>query len=107
MYRFLLLFPCFFLSMSIPADTAARSWLVQPDGSGDAPTIAAAIDSVSGNDIIELADGLYTGEGNRDLDNMEKAVVIFSSSGDPLNCVIDCEGSADDLHYGIRFYGGG
>ncbi len=107
MHRFLLLFSCTIPLMSTPADALAKSWLVRPDGGGDAPTIAAAIDSVTGNDIIELADGLYTGEGNRDLNNMEKAIVIRSVSGDPLNCVIDCEGSADSPHFGIRFYGGG
>ncbi len=107
MHRFLLLFSCTIPLMSIPVEAMAKSWLVRPDGGGDAPTIAAAIDSVTGNDIIELADGLYTGEGNRDLNNMDKTIVIRSVNGDPLNCVIDCEGSADAPHFGIRFYGGG
>jgi hypothetical protein len=107
MHRFrFVLYSILILSIA-PLPAEARTWLVQPDGGGDAPTIAAAIDSVAGNDIIKLADGLYTGEGNRDLYNMEKSIVISSSSGDPLSCVIDCEGSALDPHFGIRFYGGG
>lgn len=104
-YRFLFLF---FTIAFIPQGPAeARTWLVRPDGSGDAPTIQAAIDSVSGADLIELADGLFTGEGNRDLSNMEKGIAIRSLSGDPALCIIDCEGTADEPHYGIRFYGGG
>lgn len=90
-----------------PATGAARTWIVSPDGGGDAPTIAAAIDSMSSYDRIELLDGVYSGPGNRDLDNMEKAVKIISQSGDPETCIIDCGGTADEQHYGIRFYGGG
>lgn len=84
-----------------------RTWHVNPAGTGDAPTIAAAIDSVADTDIIELADGVYTGDGNRDLTNLEKAIVIVSQSGDPAACVIDCQGSANENHHGITFYGGG
>jgi hypothetical protein len=41
---------------------------VAPDGSGDAPTIQAAIDSSAPQDVVELADGTFIGPGNRDLD---------------------------------------
>ena len=91
----------------LSTSTAARVWLVQPDGSGDAPTIAAAIDSVSGTDIIELADGTYMGEGNRDLYDHEKTFVIRSVSGNPAACVIDCGGTAGEPHRGIVFAGSG
>ncbi|MFH1279239.1 MAG: hypothetical protein ABIK65_12770 [Candidatus Eisenbacteria bacterium] len=85
-----------------------RTWVVRPDGTGDAPTIAAAIDSVnSGDDVIELMDGTFTGEGNRDLTNGEKTIVIRSASGNPAACVIDCEGSETDPHEFIAFWGGG
>ncbi len=97
--------PALILLFSTTADS--RTWVVHPDGSGDAPTIQAAIDSVSDTDIIELVDGTYTGDGNRDLSNDEKAIVIRSISGDPIACIIDCQGSVNDPHSGILFYGGG
>jgi len=100
---------CFLLAISLllPGGLYGRTWQVNPDGTGDAPTIAAAIDSVADADIIQLADGVYTGDGNRDLTNQEKAIVIVSQSGYPAACVIDCQGSANENHHGIAFYGGG
>jgi len=95
-----------YLILVLPA--AARTWLINPQGTGDAPTIAAAIDSVAlMDDIIELADGIYTGDGNRDLPPIDKNVVIRSESDDPTACIIDLEGSADEPHHGFTFYGDG
>lgn len=62
---------------------------VRPDGSGDAPTIQAAIDAIPAGGEIVLGDGVYAGEGNRDLDLAGKAILIRSESGDPASCVID------------------
>ena len=70
----------------------ARTWIVSPDGSGDAPTIQAAIDSVSNGDIIGLLDGTYTGDGNRGLEIGTNSFTIRSQSGDPSACIIDVEG---------------
>ncbi|MCK4872286.1 MAG: right-handed parallel beta-helix repeat-containing protein [Phycisphaerales bacterium] len=55
------------------------------------PTIQAAIDASTAGDIIEIADGTYTGEGNRELDFGGRAVTVRSASGDPNLCIIDCE----------------
>lgn len=46
----------------------AVTYTISPDGSGDFPTIQAAIDTASAGDIIELTDGTSTGEGNWGLD---------------------------------------
>ncbi len=89
------------------APVRAATWTVYPDGSGDAPTIAAAIDSLSTGDVIELGDGVFTGDGNRDLYNMEKGFVLRSQSNNPEACIIDCQGSAAEPHWGISFSGGG
>jgi hypothetical protein len=72
----------------------ARTWYVKSDGSGDAPTIQAAIDSVLyyGGDIL-LADGTYQGPGNRDL-QARWSFSLHSESGDPTSCIIDCQGTA-------------
>lgn len=86
----------------------ARTWYVTPDGSGDAPTIRAAIDSISyRGDIIELADGIYTEAGNRDLYNLEKMFLIRSQSDNPQACIVDIQGTPQDLHWGIIFDGSG
>jgi hypothetical protein len=86
----------------------ADTWTVYPDGSGTAPTIAAAIDSAHyEGDIIELADGVFTGEGNRDLYAVEQMFIIKSMSGNPEACIIDVEGSPQEPHWGIVFDGGG
>jgi hypothetical protein len=74
---------------------------VNPDGTGDAPTIQAAIDAAAFGDVIELADGIYRGEGNRDLHNRYKDFTLRSASGDPQLCVIDCQGSAATPHRGL------
>ena len=85
----------------------ARDWLVRPDGTGDAPTIQAAIDSVGLDDHIVLADGLYSGTGNRDLYNSDKMFSISSASGDPSTCVIDCGSTPGDPHWGFSLAVGG
>ena len=90
-----------------PPAASSSVWVVLPDGSGDAPTIGAAIDSIESEGIIELEDGLFTGPGNRDLNSQEKTIFIRSVSGDPASCVIDCEGSAAEPHCFLAFFGGG
>ncbi len=69
---------------------AADEYLVLPDGSGDFPTIAAAIEGATTGDTILLGDGTFSGPGNRDLDYMGKEITIRSQSGDPATCRIDC-----------------
>ena len=88
------------------APVAAVTWTVLPDGTGDAPTIQAAIDLASPGDIVELVEGVFTGEGNRDIDFLGKAITLRSQSGNAADCVIDCEASADDHHRGFVFQSG-
>ncbi|MBN1825516.1 MAG: right-handed parallel beta-helix repeat-containing protein [Candidatus Eisenbacteria bacterium] len=71
---------------------SARDWIVLPDGSGDAPTIQAAVDSTAAGDTVSLSAGVFTGAGNRDVFIMGPSVTIRSSGGDPSACVIDCGG---------------
>lgn len=60
------------------------------------PTIQAAINDASDGDTVWVADGVYTGEGNYDIDFQGKAITVRSESG-PENCIIDCQ------HYGRGF----
>jgi hypothetical protein len=81
----------------------ARTWYIQPDGSGDAPTIQAGIDSAWIGDIVELSAGIYRGTGNRDIEYFQKPITVRSATGDPWGCIIDCEGTEDNLHRGFCF----
>jgi hypothetical protein len=67
-----------------------QSVIVEPDGSGDYATIQAALEAASPGSIVELADGVFTGDGNCDLDFKGKAVTLRSRSGRASACVIQC-----------------
>ncbi|MHC4676899.1 MAG: right-handed parallel beta-helix repeat-containing protein, partial [Planctomycetota bacterium] len=56
------------------------------------PTIQAAIDAAGYYDVVVVADGNYTGPGNKNLDFGGKAITVCSENG-PNNCIIDCENS--------------
>lgn len=77
-------------------------YVVHPDGTGDFPTIQAAVDAAAGGDIIELGNGVFRGDGNHDVAYLGKAITIRSQGG-PESCIIDCEGSAAEPHRGFSF----
>ena len=79
------------------------TYVIQPDGLGDYATVQAAILAATDGDIIELTDGTFTGDGNRDIMVPSRGITIRSQSGDPMACVIDCEGSARAEHRGFYF----
>jgi hypothetical protein len=85
---------------------SATTYVVTPDGTGNFPTIQAAIDAADNGDIIELTDGTFRGDGNRDVDCLGKALTVRSQSGNPESCVLDCEASASDYHRGFIFQSG-
>ena len=69
-------------------------------------TVQAAIDTAVDMDVIELSDGTYTGDGNRDLDTQGKSVTVRSAGGDPGLVVLDCGGSAASPHRAFHFQSG-
>jgi len=92
------------LALASPAFAAI--YTVTPDGTGDFPTIQAALDAASAGDIVELSDGIFRGVGNRDLNFAGQEITLRSQSDDPELCVIDCEGNLADPHRGFHFFMG-
>jgi hypothetical protein len=94
------------LGALLPCESSARTWYLQPDGSGDTPTIQAAIDSSLDGDVVELARGTYTYYGNRDIDFRGKQITVRGATGDAADCVIDCQGSETEHRRGFIFQTG-
>ncbi len=92
------------LTLILPAIVFATTHYVNPDGTGDHPSIQEAIHNSADGDIILLTDGTFTGPDNRNLDYMGKAITIESESGDPELCIIDCEASNVDPHRAFFFH---
>ncbi len=67
-------------------------------------TIQAALDAAVPGDTIVVADGVYTGFGNRDLSFRGKAIILRSANG-PVNCILDCQGTQQNPHRGFDFDG--
>jgi hypothetical protein len=84
-----------------------ETYVLNEAGTGDFPTIQAAIDASWDGDTIELLDGTYTGFGNRDLDTKAKAITLRSQSGDASSCTIDAEGDSLDQHRVMAILGSG
>ena len=74
------------LSIAAPAGYAAIIYVP-----ADYSNIQEAIDASSNGDTIFVADGTYTGPGNRDIDFKGKAITVSSENG-PETTIIDCEG---------------
>lgn len=91
------------LALLSAASIQAETYVLSSDGTGDYPTIQAAIDAAEDGDIIELLDGNYTGTGNRDIAFAGRGVIIRSQSGASQACVIDCQGSSAEPHRGFIF----
>jgi predicted outer membrane repeat protein len=78
------------LLVALAAPLTARADIIRvcPDGSGDAPTIAAAYAMADYTDEIALCPGTYY---EHDI-VMRSAVDLYSESDDPANTIIDAQG---------------
>lgn len=65
---------------------------------GPKETIQAGLDAAQAGDTVLVADGLYQGAGNVNLDFGGKAVVLRSVNGAD-HCVIDCEGASRGFYF--------
>jgi hypothetical protein len=87
-----------------PAAATIRT--VEANGSGQYATIQLAVAASVTGDIVELGDGTYRGNGNRDVDYGGKRITIRSRSQDPARCIIDCQGDQANQHFGFKFGSG-
>jgi hypothetical protein len=71
------------------AGARATTW----DVPGQCPTIQAGVDSAATGDTVLVANGTYTGEGNRNIDLSGKGILLTSENG-PEVTIIDCGGVA-------------
>jgi parallel beta-helix repeat protein len=104
---------------SDPLQAQMDVFYVSPDGNDDwdglAPvwdgvhgpklTIQASIDAAVDGDEVVLDTGTYTGDGNRDIDFLGKAITVRSLNG-PETCIINCEGTESESHRGFYFHAG-
>ena len=58
---------------------------------GDYPTIQAGMDAAQAGDTVLVADGIYTGRGNKHLLYPSVPLTLRSENG-AQSCIIDCEG---------------
>jgi parallel beta-helix repeat protein/predicted outer membrane repeat protein len=72
---------------------------------GSFATIQEAIDATTNGDIVTVANGTYSGAGNRDLDFDGKAITVRSAKG-AAKCTINCGGSETEPHRGFIFESG-
>ena len=91
------------LLILLPAISHARTWYIKEDGSGDVPTIQAGVDSAAPGDTVLLASGVFTGDGNINVVVTPKAFLMTSETGDPGDCIIDCEGHLGPTRRGFEF----
>lgn len=94
------------LAAQVTDPATADVYVIRPDGTGDFPTIQAAIDAAADGDVIELTDGTFTGTGNRDIDLLGKDLTVRSQNGSPDGCILDCEATPSDPHRGFCLHSG-
>ena len=70
--------------------TAGAATLLVP---GDFPTIQDAMNAAQAGDVVLVADGVYTGSGNKHLFFPGPFGFTLRSENGPENCIIDMEGS--------------
>ncbi|MFC1718911.1 PKD domain-containing protein, partial [Candidatus Poribacteria bacterium] len=61
-------------------------------------TIQEGIDAASNGNTVFVADAVYTGAGNKDLDFYGKSIIVTSLNG-PANCIIDCENAGRGFYF--------
>ncbi len=71
----------------------------------DFATIQAGINSAQSGDTVLVADGIYTGDGNRDISFGGKSIVLMSENGAEFT-TIDCEAGPMNAHWAFYIHEG-
>ena len=92
-----------FDSNSVPSPDRYVSLAGQPiapftNSATAAANIQAALVAAAPYDIIQVADGTYTGPENRNLNFMGKPLMLLSENG-PENCVLDCQNAGRAFYF--------
>lgn len=82
-----LAFSCILHLCVFGGPVAAATWILQPDGSGDAPTIQAAMDSAAAGDVVLLGPGTYFEHDIR----VKSGIILLRLEGHPKDTVIDAQ----------------
>jgi len=98
-----------FVSIVVLA-TVAGAW-ADPSRVREVPfpykTIQAAVNAANDGDTVVVHPGVFTGDGNRDIDFLGKAITVRSEDpqeeGIVAATIIDCEGSGEDPHRAFIF----
>ena len=86
----------------VNGDCGSNAWsgtgpvCAAPDG--PKATIQAGINAASNGDEVVVADGVYTGAGNKNLDFAGRLITLRSANG-PESCIIDCQGSGRGFYF--------
>jgi hypothetical protein len=83
------------LFLAILTSTIQAVTIYVPD---DFSTIQAGIEACTDGDTVIVRDGTYTGDGNREIDFLGKAILVMSENG-AINYVIDCEDSGRGFYF--------
>lgn len=96
MSRSALSFVCFIL-------IAVSSFAMTLNVPSEYETIQDAINWANNGDIVLVANGIYSGDGNRDIDFLGKNIVVKSKNG-ARTTIIDCEGTFPEPHRGFYLH---
>lgn len=91
-----------FLAITFFSSFISASTLRVPEEYG---TIQSAINAAVDFDTVLINDGTYTGDGNRDIDFLGKAIVVKSVNG-AASTIIDCQADSTNPHRGFIFHSG-
>ena len=95
----------YFVNGSCGDDTWSGTSQVCVGPDGPKRTIQAAINASFSGDTIRVADGVYTGAGNQDIDFGGRDITLASESGSA-RCAIDLQANSRDPHRAFFFHTG-